>query len=289
MLARAVSEGLHNGVVEPLVVVQAASFDTYAAAKYTQRTFFDYGWVAKAFGQFWQTIEPSLPPVPGEIFTELHPTVKMEDLRQSYIISRHMGRYYSFPPQDEEWGSAAQKAQAYSWMATKGLWGHGTAIRVFHDIRDVCGSDFALGSVEQLTQAALALGHIYYVRIEALSVTIRGVVFQDASEMVMSRLKLILSRLLTLFPTDQLVEYHDAHLWLLYLGAFYEKRASISAEEHDRSWFQQNLIQMARTLRRTKWNDLVPILDRFLHRNWLEPRGLGWYEDLVAGFSVSAQ
>ena len=285
MLSRAVVKGIENGTVDMMIFIQATALDTDVSAKYMHRTWFNYSWFAKVCAQIWIAVEPQLPPILLKVFTDLHPNVTDEDLRQAFLQARHQNEYAERPPPDSAWGSPTQKKMAYSWFATKSLWGLGVAMKVFQDLKDDCGLAFTSGTLEQLTQAALAVGLLFYNRAFGHVVLVNGINLRDASHVIIPQLKVVLEQIFESWSDDELQGFEDAYLWLLFLGAFHERRSVSRSTVLPQMWFQQQLVKRAVKAGKITWVDLSSILDRFLLVSWLEPHGSLWFDRLVDTYS----
>ena len=280
-LTRSVAKGFQDGIVEPFIVIQAASLDIYIAVKYMRRTFFDYEWFGKAFNKYWLAVEPHLPPVPAAIVTKLHPCVKNKMLRQCFFEFRKACSYADSPRPDSSWGPPAQKRMTFGWFTTVSIYGLGQTIKVYHDLMDARGPNFSEGTIGDVTEAALALGLLYFHRAAGHGVSINGVDFRDASQYILSHLRQVLKVLFRNRKKDSLEEFEDAYLWLLYLGAFNEKSGIASSPGPAPTWFQSQLVTWAIETGKTSWNDLHSTLERFLTNDWSLPVGSEWFEQLV--------
>ena len=144
---------------------------------------------------------------------------------------------------------------------------------LYHDLKEL-GNEFIEPSPEDQIQAALALGLIYYRRTVGHAVTINGVNFHDAFRSIMSALRAILEPLLRWSVATAHFEYEHAYLWLLFAGAYHERRCILHHGEHESSWFQCQLEIWTKLAGIDNWDDLLPVLQRFVYCHWLEPNGV---------------
>ncbi|KPI42680.1 uncharacterized protein AB675_2001 [Cyphellophora attinorum] len=281
MLSRAVIRGMADGSVDNLIFIHAATLDSDVSAVHMKRTWFDYSWFAKICAPLWAAVEPQLPPVPPHIFEAVHPNVTNPVIRGVFMQARQQSEYAERPPPDKAWGSRTQKSLAYSWFATVSLWGLGSAMKVYQDLRDVCGYGFASGTLEELTQAAIAIGLLFYVRAFGHVVLVNGVNLRDASHVLVPQMKMVISQIFERWTVKEMKQFKDAYLWLLYLGAFYEQLSLRKPAGVPEVWFQHRLVKCALEANKASWETLSPVLEQFLLVSWLEPHGSSWFDTLV--------
>ncbi|KAK5053143.1 hypothetical protein LTR84_002117 [Exophiala bonariae] len=283
ILKRFLVEGISQGLVDVVMLYQAAVDDIDFVSKFMCRPLFDYSWFGEISSGFWALAEPLLPLVGAEISTGVHRNVECKELRDYFTTARHMNTYAEHMIPESAWGPTAQKRLAYSWFATKSLWALGSALNLYLDLRDdrYTKSTSTATSGQRLTQAALTLGLVYYFRNMGHTTTIGSVDIRDCSASLMHELRATIAQALKMSTEKELHTYADAHLWVLFLGAFYERREWQRLGDAAGRWFRQKLVEKALQSNKATWAYLQPVLGRFFYMEWENPHGSTWFDDTV--------
>ena len=283
ILKRFLVRGISQGLVDVVMLYQAAVDDIDFASKFMCRTLFDYSWFGEVSSGFWALAEPLLPLVRADVFTGVHKNVECTELRDYFTTARHMNTYAEHIFPESAWGPTVQKQLAYSWFATKSLWALGSALNLYLDLRDdrFTRSTFPFTSGQRLTQAALTLGLVYYFRNMGHTTTINSIDIRDCSASLMRELRATMTQVLKVSTERESHTYADAHLWVLFLGAFYERRERQRSGDAAGRWFRQKLVEKAVQSNKATWARLQPVLRGFFYMEWEKPHGSTWFDDTV--------
>lgn len=246
ILAQSMMQCFNDGVVDHLMIIQAINDDVDDACKtMSRRTHFDPDWYAAICTPIWAMVEPILPAVPEEVLTNIDATVELPELRVLFVKARHMSSYSEDGIQvpDAAWGPPDQKHLAFSWFVTRSEFVMSSALKLYWDLcEDRLSSDVSISRDDgvasgfraraltltpgqRLTQAALTLGVLYYLRVLGHEARINGHDIRDASPAMIRHLRRLMERIARVATPDEKQRYHDAHAWLLYLGAMHEERS----------------------------------------------------------------
>jgi hypothetical protein len=281
MLNDLVMESMLDGSITFQTVMHAAVDDADASTKFMCRTSIDFTWLGQTCSSAWSIIEPMLPPVSQDVFDGLHETVHSDLLRQLFVVSRHMNAYAESPVSSSAWAAMTpQRPLVYTWFAMKGVWAIGTGMNLFLDLTKHVQPDLDVTSGQRLTQAALALALVFQSRSMGHGTKINGIATRDYSASIMSHLRPVMMEVFRSCTEQELREYADAHLWILFMGAFWEQRSKGTLREEP-DWFQEQLVENALLSKKAAWAKLEPVLRRFAYSNWEEPNGSEWFDDVA--------
>lgn len=272
---------VNEGTLDLIMFCQASVDDIDASARFICRTSIDYGWFAQTCSGLWDTVEAKLPKLPPSVSGSLHENVLCVELRQVFQIARRMSAYGERKLSPSIMGNdTVQKRLIFTWFATNTCWAVATAMNLALDLRDdkYAKCDFTVG--RGLTQAALALALVFLLRDMGHGNIINGVDVRDFSAYIMPELHIITKRAFATCTNHELQELAEAHLWILFMGAFCEQRRHISSTE-DPGWFQEQLVNRALLDKKANWARLKPVLQKFVYADWEEPNGSEWFDDLV--------
>ncbi|KIW11767.1 hypothetical protein PV08_09039 [Exophiala spinifera] len=286
LLNRLLVRGVLEGAVSYTLLFQAGLNDVDAAAKYMHRPSLEYTWFARSCNKMWIGAKPGLATLPGGVHDGLHKQVLCEELRQAFVVSRLMNAYAEGKVHEiAQERSQEQKQFFFLLLGTESVWALGTSMRLYFDLRDDVYLHEVFTQVQRMIQAALALTLVFQLRSMAYGTKINGHDLRDYSPAIMAELRSIITEIHEC-DTDtesELGQYRDAHIWILFMGAFWEQRTN---EEHSSSegWFQNKLVDAALLAGISTWAELKPLLKSFAFADWDQPDGANWFESTVQNF-----
>jgi hypothetical protein len=262
--------------------------------------------------------EQCLPPVPEKVYKDINAAIEHPDLRELTAASRHEGVYTEdgFQVPDAAWGPPEVKQLVFGWFVTRSEYGMMKLLSVYFDLFEgrhlqlkANGEIYSVG--ERLTQAGIALGVLYYIRVLGHEAVINGFDVRDASPGIMAHLKSIMESIPMLASKAEMQHYAQAHAWLLFLGAFAEERWKLkgyrSPPYHDqpghlphatnmtRWWFQEHLAEHVveardkEWIKATTWSHYRGIFRSFQIADWVKPPGDTWFDRVIAEREASHQ
>ncbi|OQV11324.1 hypothetical protein CLAIMM_15178, partial [Cladophialophora immunda] len=121
VLARSMMQGLNDGIVDHLMIIQAINDDCDDASKVMRRTHFDPDWYRAIVEPIWAVAEQILPPIPEPVFASINAAIEIPELRRLFITSRHQAAFCEdgLRVSDEAWGPPEQKQLAFAWFVTQ--------------------------------------------------------------------------------------------------------------------------------------------------------------------------
>jgi hypothetical protein len=164
------------------------------------------------------------------------------------------------------------------WCASHTLLSQGRAIAHYKNMADryvtAEGDDFDRCCAE----AYMSLAVIHLSRTMGTSPTVGGVRLYNAEPRILNALKI------TLEESENLLTGHvpstkfaNARLWSLYVGALAEHAEAQGSDDPSRQWFNKNLARQARSMGVFSWQQVRPILLRFLYTDQSKPNGSEWF------------
>ncbi len=291
MLRGLLIAGMEARTIDQGTLLYAAVVYLDAAAKFFCRTPFDYTWFEHIFAPQWNAVETILPADSQDTVDGLHETVRRKQLRHLFIISRHMNTYAENPGLLLAWTTdTSRKRSIWAWFTTKSMWVIGVALELFFDLTDCVYPETGFSIGHQSTQAALSLTLVFQFRSMAHGTKIYGVGIRDHSATIMMHLRRVMTDVFASCTSQELEEYADAHLWILFMGAFWERRnRGTSSTEGEPDWFQQQLVEKALLRKKATWAKLEPTLKRFAYSSWEEPNGAEWFDDVAQDLLLSTR
>jgi len=112
---------------------------------------------------------------------------------------------------------------------------------------------------------------------------VMGTDIRDASPVIMKHLRE--SMLPALCCTiDEKLRYREAHIWVLYIGALYERGVELADTglPTRTTSFQELLVREAREMGIMTWKQMQVIERKFMQTDLLRPQGYTWFESVVA-------
>ncbi|OQV02195.1 hypothetical protein CLAIMM_07432 [Cladophialophora immunda] len=281
MLNRLIFEGLLDGTLYYPTMYHAVVDFLDISSQLICRTPFDYVGVGRICEGLWDMVEPNMPVVSPDIWVGLHENIRCKQLCQAFIASRHMNAYTMNPLPQTAWPtSTEQKHLIIGWFGTKSVWAIGTAMNLFLDLRDNKYQDLEFTPGERLTQAALALALVFQFRSMVHATRINGIDYRDCSASIMSQLRATMIEVFASCTDHELHEFAGAHLWILFMGTFWEQRSK-ATPENESGWFREHLIDYALANKKATWTKLKPVLERFAYSDWEQPNGADWFDDVA--------
>ena len=172
----------------------------------------------------------------------------------------------------------------YAYSASCSLVNLGLLINTYTELIDDGGLHTVNMTVGQrYTQACLVLACMFVIRSIGHTAMVMGKDIRDRSPVIMLHLSRCWSRVLCCTAVEKL-RYREAHLWILYMGALYEKRRELSGETRSgrRGSFQELLSGFARSISVTTWTQMKEIEGKFLQTCLLYPEGYTWFENVLS-------
>ncbi|KIW79246.1 hypothetical protein Z517_05858 [Fonsecaea pedrosoi CBS 271.37] len=296
VLARSIMQGFNDGVVDHLMIIQAINADCDDATKFMRPTYFDPDWYKTIVQPIWATAEYVLPPIPEAAYVNINATIELPELREIFINSLHQAAYCEDGMQvpDAAWGPLEHRQLAFAWFATQSEYTMSKLLQIYFDLRGGNRSSShrkrtqpALKPAQRLTQIALALGLLYYVRVLGHETKINGKDIRDSSPEILRHLRAVMNQILIVASDNEKRQYHEAHAWLYFLGAFEEERKDVSPKS---IWYQHRLADHVNISRdkgwttSISWKDYRRIFRTFLYSNWAYPSGSTWFDRVVATY-----
>ncbi|KIX00899.1 uncharacterized protein Z518_09964 [Rhinocladiella mackenziei CBS 650.93] len=286
MLNLSLMKGLVDGSADILMLIQAGVDDVDVCARLMRRTFIHPAAFAKVCAGLWAMAEPLLPHIRPEVYSDLHPNVEITELREIYNIGRHLAEYSENKVSEEEWGPPDMRRLSFAWFVTKSDWSMRMCLSLIPDLRDDRYEPRPETSGVRLTQAGLALATLYYIRRVGHHAVVNGVDFRDASGPIIEHMKVVMDQVYASCTEEELERYAEGHLYILFVGAFYERRGTKADRHLAGRWFQRHLAAHAVKYGWQRWTNVRPILRRFHYVEWVQPNGSLWYEDIVKELSA---
>jgi hypothetical protein len=281
MLSSAMTTSALAGTVDWGLLFPAGLDDIDGAVKFMRRTSFDYAWLARTCTDLWANAGRYLVPEP-QIFNDLHWQVQCPILREAFLVSRSLNAYAEGAlSRSDQLTEVAPAKLIFFITATQSVWATGTAMNLFFDLRDgicLCQDSTQL---ERLTQAALALVLAFQLRSMVFSVKINERDIRDYTAIMLPELRHTMTTVFDLSTDEDLAYYRDAHLWILFMAAYWEQRNSNTAGWASH-WFQRHLLITASLARKTTWTALLPILKSFVFAEWDAPGACTWFENAIS-------
>jgi hypothetical protein len=165
----------------------------------------------------------------------------------------------------------------------------GLLVNVFNDLIDE-GGEYArtMTDGQRYTQASLALGALFVTRCIGHNAMVMGTDIRDRCPQIMLHMWVCWSQIASCSALEKL-QYGEAHLWVLYLGALYEKRREMEGKKSNSTGgrFQRALSQEAAASSVTTWNQMDSIARKFAQTELLRPEGHHWFEDTLKRFPAT--
>lgn len=305
IMVQSMVQGFHDGVVDHLMIIQAINDDCDDASLTMRRTLFDPDWYCSIVKPIWAMAESVLPPIPKDVYMEINQTIEVPDLREIFIAVRHSAAFCDdgFQVSNEAWGPPEQKQLVFAWFVTKSEYAMSKLLKIYFDLRqglwtptpideDGATSPPAVpvpSPGQRYTQAGLALGLLYLLRVIGHEAWINGRDIRDASPGILPHLRFVLRQISLHATNTEKRKYHDAHIWLYFLGAFAEERKRHLVASR---WFQRQLAEQVGKARERGWITTAPVTSSwesyrlvfrsFLHSDWAQPNGAKWFDRVVA-------
>lgn len=307
ILVQSMVQGFRDGVVDHLMIIQAINDDCDDASLNMRRTLFDPDWYCSIVKPLWAMADPILPPIPEAIYKEINQAIEIPDLREVCIGIRHSAAFCEdgFQVPNEAWGPPEHKQLAFAWFVTKSEYAMSKLLQIYFDLREgiwtptitineeeaapaaaTAATMPVLSPGQRYTQAGLALGLLYYLRVIGHEALINGRDIRDATPGILPHLRFVL-RQISLHATEaEKVKYRDAHAWLYFLGAFAEERKQHLVASR---WFQRQLAEHVAKARArgwttpatSSWESYRLVFRSFLFSDWAQPNGAKWFDRVV--------
>ena len=169
---------------------------------------------------------------------------------------------------------------AFAYIAATGFIDLGQLNNMYLDLIE--GAVFTEASVaERYLQAALVIALEYLARRVGHECIINGVDIRDASTELMTQLRFAAEFTWEASTPEELFEFQDAHLWVLYVGALDEQRKMRMGRDVVVLWFGPRQKSQALQTGVKTWSQMRCIAERFLYASFIDPDGSIWFEDLV--------
>jgi hypothetical protein len=174
----------------------------------------------------------------------------------------------------------------YAYSASRSLVDLGRLVNLYLDLvdhRSQYTKNMTIG--RRFTQACLVLASMFAIRSICHSAVVMGVDIRDKSPIIMAHLRESFS-LASCCMAAEKSHYREAHIWILYIGALYERRLQLANENPSdkANSFTQLLIREVQAAGITTWQQMQAIERRFMQTDLLRPQGHTWFEDVLAEY-----
>lgn len=111
---------------------------------------------------------------------------------------------------------------------------------------------------------------------------------RDATHVLAPRLREVIEALLASTTHEEQENHAEALFWVYFTGAFFEQGKCIYQQlllkrgvtEEERWWFTSRLAKQAKLLKLEDWEKAKRLLERFAHRDILEPNPESWWQGI---------
>ena len=172
----------------------------------------------------------------------------------------------------------------YAWITSITQYDTGVLLNRFLDLIENRAGKLSISL--RYTEASLTLTTLHLLRKYFHESPMKGIDLRDASQPIMSKLRMVLKMAIKYSTPAQLHYHREAYLWMLFTGAQHEMRLNrkiVFKDDTDLSnnWFSMMLAKQAKGLGATRWADARKILTQFLYTDYFEPHAEKWFEAII--------
>jgi len=197
-------------------------------------------------------------------------------------------RVYRTLPNDplpaEEVSDGSSGDIIFGWVASRTLIDNGRLLNDYLDLKE-CGRkwpDLTAGIL--YTRAAMNLAMLFSMRTVGHVAWIQGVNIREASHLWAFQMHDMILKALQRSSPEELRQYQEAHLWVLFLGALFLQQQSsnqIYVPDLDQLRYAELLVLECRTAAIKTWSRMRELLVQFSYCDMLSPHGSTWFEKVL--------
>lgn len=263
----------HQGRYDYKLLIYQVVIDFHLSSMSVKRMIFDdeEGWLEGISRQVSDAATPYAPVYPRKDWDPCIPSLPDEWLRSSFEAEQQRFYFIASPPEITD--ATSHLDLVFLSQMLQAVLFHSRMIdhylRVAEQLRRNNSRTRSLSDaeVEQLhTQQHLALAAAQLRRHIGMTPKIFGVYIYDSSPLIMA-LKHALQASDVVSRRIASTKYRNAKLWALYVGAIAETAAAAGSTNKNPSghWFNKTLASTAVAMKIRSWDELQPILKRFLY------------------------
>lgn len=268
MLSKALKYESEHGEVDITPLRSFMYNEACACAMFLKKPVLDYDeWIPAVFKKYWDEGRAELPAMQLSYSTTLDASIEDKPLQTMFIQQREGLAV---------WRHGSEKADGltpavFTWWCSNHLVKHTRLLKYALDTIDAAKE--AKGSQANVLQknAYLALTAVYWTRLIAGDETLLGKEIYQTKKPLRSLTRELLEkeRLRTEFTGS--MQYANARLWALYVGAQAEHDQFGRLRDASESWFSNEFCMHASRMNLSSWNVVRRILNGFLDCDIVQP------------------
>jgi len=277
MLSRALKRESERGQVDITSLRSFMYNEACACCMFVRRPVLDYDdWVPKVFEKYWTEGRAPLPAMQLSYSRTLDPSIEGDFLKDMFIRQREGLAV---------WRHGSERAEGlapavFTWWCSSHLVKHTRLLKYALDCIDAAKK--AGGAQPRVLEknAYLALTAVYWTRLIAGDETLLGKEIFQTKKPLRQLTKELLEKERHRIEFTRSMQYANARLWALYVGAQAE-HDELGARKGHESWFAVELSLQASRMGLHSWDDVHRILEGFLDCDVVEPHGSHFVPSLL--------
>lgn len=281
-------------------LIQCLVIDAEHAVKFMTRPIFDHeGWCIRLLKPLWDRTYSLAPSAPAQLRENISETIELELVRSSLSELRYQLFFTTHPFDTADCYEGGNSDLAFGLLCTRSHVDFARMVSLYLDVRDGAAPLYGqLSPGQRYTQAALILNTLFIVRCWGTAAIINGTDIKDASPELMAQLGICVERMLQDCTFQERIQYQDAHLWILYGCALWERRQQQVRDLLDsvlqsgstdhfhlceayEGTFTARLVDFCEDHKIHTVAQLQKIESKFIQTDLLQPHPVTWFEQTV--------
>jgi hypothetical protein len=246
-------------------------------------------WILDSIKQIVRPADKFMESIQSNFTSNLDNTLDHDPLRRIFVINRQCAWFWTQPnpitKEDSE--SGLSHLSIGQWIITTTQILRAELLNHYIDMQLLLEQNASTSTKSSLngkeiyysTQCCLILGMLFFSNLSRGDPIISGQPLHGISKILLMHLHTTVSLILrTSFTVDSNImeKYHNAHLWVLFIGAQAEQTDSKSYLDPSKAWFNVAFGSLARQMHLFTWTMIRCRLEQFIYHDALTPHPSTW-------------